>query len=107
MSEEEKRRKAAHDMILKKRSDREQRKKQRLADKAVKDEAKKLWADKCSGITAVVKEAGYCKRDVPTLNQIRLYLKKERGVPKETLEAITEENVAAKWDEIFGIPDVS
>ena len=38
----------------------------------------------------------------PTLKQIKLYLKKERGVSKVDLDLITEDNVAEKFMENIG-----
>ena len=49
-----------------------------------------------------MKNAGYVKRVPPTLKQINLYLKKERGVSKVDLDLITEDNVAEKFMENIG-----
>ena len=65
--------------------------------KEEKEAAKAVWATRLGNITAQVKEAGYCKRDLPSLNQIKAFLKKEHGATKETLDAINENNVDAQF----------
>ena len=47
-----------------------------------------------------VKAAGYCKRDLPSLNQIKAFLKKEHGASKEILDGINENNVTEKFAEV-------
>ena len=61
---------------------------------------KKEWAEKLGDITATVKAAGLCKRDLPSLNQVKLFLKKQCGASKEVLETVTEENVVDKFTHI-------
>ncbi len=51
-------------------------------------------------IVDIVKQAGYCKRDLPSLNQIKLYLKKEKNVSKDVLGTLTETNIAEKFAEL-------
>ena len=58
---------------------------------------KNLKIEKFKAITPVLKDAGYCKRDFPTMNQIKNYLRKEKKVSKQDLDIITEENVISSW----------
>ena len=53
-----------------------------------------------SYITPIVKVAGFCKRDIPTLKQIKAYLKKVKKVSKETLNEVNDSNVVEKWNVI-------
>ena len=71
-----------------------------LVKRNAKELAKREWAEKLGDITATVKAAGLCKRDVPSLNQVKLYLKKHCEASKEVLATVTEENVAAKFTDI-------
>ena len=64
------------------------------------DAAKNAWAEKCAGITAVVKSHGLTKKSAPTLNQIKICLKKHFGVSKTELSQINQENVDTKWNEL-------
>ena len=97
LSAEERKRKAVHDTIKAKRAEREARREAARAVKEEKEAAKAVWATRLGNITAQVKEAGYCKRDLPSLNQIKAFLKKEHGATKETLDAINENNVDAQF----------
>ena len=49
-------------------------------------------------ITPVLIAGGYCKKNVPSLRQIKTYLKKEKNVSKQSLDQITSENVLQKWN---------
>ena len=44
----------------------------------------------------LIKDSGYAKR-TPSLNQIKLYLKKEKNIGAADLASITEENVLEKF----------
>ena len=52
---------------------------------------------KFESITAALKAKNYTKRSVPTLNQIKKFLKKEKGVSRNDLESITMDNALEKW----------
>ena len=45
----------------------------------------------------LIKHSGYAKRMPPSLNQIKLYLKKEKNIGAADLASITEENVLEKF----------
>ena len=47
-------------------------------------------------IFVVLKTNGFCTRDVPSLNQIKAYLKKEKKATDDVLNAIDESNVIEK-----------
>ena len=51
-------------------------------------------------IPPTVKAAGFCKRDIPTLKQIKAYLKKVKKVSKETLNEVNDSNVVEKCNVI-------
>ena len=55
---------------------------------------------KFKDIMPTVKAAGFCKRDIPTLKQIKAYLKKVKKVSKETLNEVNDSNVVEKWNVI-------
>ena len=56
--------------------------------------------EKFKDITPTVKATGFCKRDIPTLKQIKAYLKKVKKVSKETLNEVNDNNVVEKWNVI-------
>ena len=44
-----------------------------------------------------VKVAGFCKRELPSLNQIKAFSKKEHDASKKILDGINENNVAEQF----------
>ena len=52
--------------------------------------------EKYQHIIVVLKANGFCKRDVPSLNQIKAYLKKEKKATDDVLNAIDDSNVIEK-----------
>ena len=58
---------------------------------------KKKREEKYKNVTPVVKRFGLTKKNVPTLNQIKLCLVKHFNMPKN--EALTEENALTKWEQ--------
>ena len=52
--------------------------------------------EKYQHIIIVLKTNGFCKRDVPSLNQIKAHLKKEKKTIDDVLNAIDDSNVIEK-----------
>ena len=52
-------------------------------------------------ISTMLKAKNYTKLKIPTLKQMVRYLKKEKGVSVEILDALTIDNISAKWDELL------
>ena len=48
-------------------------------------------------IATALTQKNYTKKKVPTLNQIKRFLKKEKSVSKVNIDSITAENVLEKW----------
>ena len=61
--------------------------------------------EKFQHITIALKQATppYCKRSIPTLNQIRRFLKKEKRVSASILSTISMDNICEKWDAFWEI----
>ena len=62
-----------------------------------REAAKVEWAARLGDIANQVKAAGYCKRELPSLNQIKAFLKKDHNASKEILDGINENNVTEKF----------
>ena len=58
---------------------------------------KKKTGKKYKNVTPVVKRYGLTKKNVPTLNQIKLCLVKHFNMPKS--EVLTDENSLTKWEQ--------
>ena len=56
-----------------------------------------MWTEKIDAFSATIRDTGYCKRMPPSLNQIKNYLREEKGANKSQLSAINEENVAQQF----------
>ena len=56
--------------------------------------------EKFRHITTALEQATtpYCKRAIPTLNQIRRFLKKEKRLSASVLSTINMDNICEKWD---------
>ena len=93
-------RKRRHEMHAKIKEKREEKAAKSAAKKLLemeKQAAKTAHIAKLGTIVGIVTGAGYCK---PSMNQIKLYLKKEKGVSKETLDAITDENLVEVFHQL-------
>ena len=53
-----------------------------------------------SAISATLKSKNYTKLVVPTLKQIKRFLKKEKSLSNDEISSITEENVIEKWGDM-------
>ena len=53
--------------------------------------------EKFKVISVALKAKNYTKKNVPTINQINKFLKKEKSVTNPDLNSITEENVLEMW----------
>ena len=62
-----------------------------------REAAKVEWVARLGGIANQVKAAVYCKRELPSLNQINAFLKKEHNASKKILDGINENNVTEKF----------
>ena len=68
-------------------------------EKAGNEKKKKVeQIEKFRNITSVLKSKCFCKRDVPTLKQIKGYLKKEKKLDNNILNQINDANVIEKWN---------
>ena len=65
---------STHEAIKERRKLKKAKQERAKQVQAAKELAKREWVEKLGDITATVKAAGLCKRDVPSLNQVKLYL---------------------------------
>ena len=89
----------AKNFTAKNRVDRKRKRVVKELEEAEKNRIKLEVENRFKDITRVLKAAGYLKRRVPTLNQIKRYLKKEKKLSKMNLDSIDNANVVDKWNE--------
>ena len=53
--------------------------------------------DKFEETTPILQAAGYCKHSIPSLKQIKCYLKKEKKLTNAQFNEIKEENIVTQW----------
>ena len=76
---ERQQRQERHDKILQRKQERLVAKTEREKVKSEKAEKKKAEEIRLASVTRVVVSAGYCVRTPPSINQIKAYLKGEKG----------------------------
>ena len=94
-------RKKTHERIAKKQEEKKIAREQAKRKEALRKEKKKKEVVKYASIRRILKENIFCKRDIPTINQIKKFLKSKAKRAKEEINTITEDNVLEKWNEYY------
>ena len=94
-------RKKTHERIAKEQEEKKIAREQAKRKEALRKEKKEKDIAKYSHITRILKENNFCKREIPTINQIKKFLKSKAKRAKEEINTITEDNVLEKWNEYY------
>ena len=86
-------------MTIRKRAERKQKKEEKERVEEQRKKQKLELERRFKHIAIILNQKGYTKLKVPTLNQIKRYLKKEKKLSKMNLASIDNENVIDKWNE--------
>ena len=89
--------KTANEETARKREKKKRKVEQRREEHRAKKKLKTDQEDKFKEFTPVLQAAGYCKRSIPSLKQIKCYLKKEKKLTSAQLNEIQEEHVVTQW----------